>query len=159
MTIIFSELIMLIVGCFIQLYFILRYILKMYLCYTFFMKLYESSEDYLETVLILKERNGNVHAIDIAREMGFSKPSVSIAIHKLEDNGYLTITEDGNILLTESGAEIANKIYDRHLTISKALTMLGVNEEQSLVDACKIEHDISEETFAKLKEFVKKHEQ
>ena len=150
---------MLIVGCFIQLYFILRYILKMYLCYTFFMKLYESSEDYLETVLILKERNGNVHAIDIAREMGFSKPSVSIAIHKLEDNGYLTITEDGNILLTESGAEIANKIYDRHLTISKALTMLGVNEEQSLVDACKIEHDISEETFAKLKEFVKKHEQ
>ncbi len=123
------------------------------------MKLYESSEDYLETVLILKERNGNVHAIDIAREMGFSKPSVSIAIHKLEDNGYLTITEDGNILLTESGAEIANKIYDRHLTISKALTMLGVNEEQSLVDACKIEHDISEETFAKLKEFVKKHEQ
>ena len=88
------------------------------------MKLYESSEDYLETVLILKERNGNVHAIDIAREMGFSKPSVSIAIHKLEDNGYLTITEDGNILLTESGAEIANKIYDRHLTISKALTML-----------------------------------
>ena len=150
---------MLIVGCFIQLYFILRYILKMYLCYTFFMKLYESSEDYLETVLILKERNGNVHAIDIAREMGFSKPSVSIAIHKLEDNGYLTITEDGNILLTESGSEIANKIYDRHLTISKALTMLGVNEEQSLVDACKIEHDISEETFAKLKEFVKKHEQ
>lgn len=123
------------------------------------MKLYESSEDYLETVLILKERNGSVHAIDIAREMGFSKPSVSIAIHKLEDNGYLTITEDGNILLTESGAEIANKIYDRHLTISKALTMLGVNEEQSLVDACKIEHDISEETFAKLKEFVKKHEQ
>lgn len=123
------------------------------------MKLYESSEDYLETVLILKERNGNVHAIDIAREMGFSKPSVSIAIHKLEDNGYLTISEDGNILLTESGSEIANKIYDRHLTISKALTMLGVNEEQSLVDACKIEHDISEETFAKLKEFVKKHEQ
>lgn len=123
------------------------------------MKLYESSEDYLETVLILKERNGNVRAIDIAREMGFSKPSVSIAIHKLEDNGYLTITEDGNILLTESGSEIANKIYDRHLTISKALTMLGVNEEQSLVDACKIEHDISEETFAKLKEFVKKHEQ
>ena len=123
------------------------------------MKLYESSEDYLETVLILKERNGNVHAIDIAREMGFSKPSVSIAIHKLEDNGYLTIAEDGNILLTESGSEIANKIYDRHLTISKALTMLGVNEEQSLVDACKIEHDISEETFAKLKEFVKKHEQ
>ncbi len=123
------------------------------------MKLYESSEDYLETVLILKERNGNVHAIDIAREMGFSKPSVSIAIHKLEDNGYLTITEDGNILLTESGAEIANKIYDRHLTISKALTMLGVNEEKSLVDACKIENDISEETFAKLKEFVKKHEQ
>ena len=123
------------------------------------MKLYESSEDYLETVLILKERNGNVHAIDIAREMGFSKPSVSIAIHKLEDNGYLTITEDGNIILTESGSEISNKIYDRHLTISKALTMLGVNEEQSLVDACKIEHDISEETFAKLKEFVKKHEQ
>lgn len=123
------------------------------------MKLYESSEDYLETVLILKERKGNVHAIDIAREMGFSKPSVSIAIHKLEDNGYLKITEDGNILLTESGSEIANKIYDRHLTISKALTMLGVNEEQSLVDACKIEHDISEETFAKLKEFVKKHEQ
>lgn len=135
------------------------YISKMYLCYTFFMKLYESSEDYLETVLILQERNGNVHAIDIAREMGFSKPSVSIAIHKLEDNGYLTITEDGNILLTESGSEIANKIYDRHLTISKALTMLGVNEEQALVDACKVEHDISEETFGKLKEFVKKHEQ
>jgi len=122
------------------------------------MKLYESSEDYLETVLVLNERNGKVHAIDIAREMGFSKPSVSIAIHKLADNGYLEIEPDGNIVLTEDGSVIANKIYDRHLTISKALMMLGVEKEQSLIDACKVEHDISEETFAKLKEFVKKHE-
>ena len=121
------------------------------------MKLYESSEDYLEKILILSEKIGRVHSIDIAREMSFSKPSVSVAMHKLADNGYVFIEDDGEIKLTDIGMEIAKNVYDRHVTIAKALTLLGVSEEQALIDACKIEHDISEETFSILKEVVNKN--
>ena len=120
------------------------------------MKLYESSEDYLETILILSKKNEHVRAIDIVRDMGFSKPSVSVAMHKLADNGYIQIAKDGDITLTEAGLEVAEKIYERHVTLSKALIMLGVNEEQALIDACKIEHDLSEESFQKIKEAVNK---
>ena len=123
------------------------------------MKLYESSEDYLETILVLGTKIGKVHAIDIARDMGFSKPSVSVAVHKLADNGYIDIADDGVITLTEKGNEIATKVYDRHVTISKALMSLGVSEEQALEDACKIEHDLSEESFESIKKAVNKYEQ
>lgn len=121
------------------------------------MKLYESSEDYLETILVLRQRIGRVRAIDIAKEMGFSKPSVSVAMHKLADNGYILIADDGEITLTKSGEKVAANIYDRHLTLSKALIMIGVSEGQALIDACKVEHDISEETFSKIKEIVNKN--
>lgn len=123
------------------------------------MKLYESSEDYLETILVLGTKIGKVHAIDIARDMGFSKPSVSVAVHKLADNGYINIADDGVITLTEKGNEIATKVYDRHVTLSKALMSLGVSEEQALIDACKIEHDLSEESFQSIKKAVNKYEQ
>lgn len=123
------------------------------------MKLYESSEDYLETILVLGTKIGKVHAIDIARDMGFSKPSVSVAVHKLADNGYINIADDGVITLTEKGNEIATKVYDRHVTLSKALMSLGVSEEQALIDACKIEHDLSEESFQNIKKAVNKYEQ
>ncbi len=119
------------------------------------MKLYESAEDYLERILILQEKLGHVRAIDLVHDMNFSKPSVSVAMHKLEDNGFIKIEDDGNIVLTKKGKEIAESVYDRHITITKALVNLGVSEEQARIDACKIEHDISEETFSKLKEVVK----
>ena len=123
------------------------------------MNIYESAEDYLERILILQERNENVRSIDLAHDMGFSKPSVSVAVHKLADNGYIDIADDGVITLTEKGNEIATKVYDRHVTISKALMSLGVSEEQALEDACKIEHDLSEESFESIKKAVNKYEQ
>ena len=120
------------------------------------MKLYESAEDYLERILILSQNNKEVRSIDIARDMGFSKPSVSIAMHKLLDNGYILISNLGVITLTEKGYEIASKVYERHTVIANALMSIGVSEEQALIDACKVEHDISEETFNKLKEALNK---
>ena len=120
------------------------------------MKLYESSEDYLESILILSKTLESVHAIDIARDMGFSKPSVSVAVHKLEDNGYITIGDDGSLNLTKEGKHIAEAVYDRHVTSTKALVSIGVSEEQAKIDACKVEHDISAETFAALKKAVNK---
>lgn len=119
------------------------------------MKLYESAEDYLERILILSKDLESVHSIDIARDMNFSKPSVSVAMHKLQDSGYIHFQEDGTIVLTAEGRAIAEKVYDRHLTITKALVKLGVSEEQAKIDACKIEHDISEETFQALKKAIK----
>ena len=120
------------------------------------MKLYESAEDYLETILVLGKKNPSVHAIDIAREMNFSKPSVSIAMHKLEDNGYIKITDDGSILLTNKGRKIAEAVYERHVILSQALMKIGVSEEQALIDACKVEHDISIETFEAIKKALGK---
>ena len=119
------------------------------------MKLYESAEDYLEIILILSKELESVHSIDIARDMNFSKPSVSVAMHKLKDNGYIQIEDDGSILLTAEGRKIAENVYERHLTITQALIKLGVDEKQAKIDACKIEHDISEETFQALKKAIK----
>lgn len=119
------------------------------------MKLYESAEDYLERILILSNTLGTVHSIDIARDMNFSKPSVSVAMHKLKDNGYIDIESDGAISLTAEGKKIAESVYERHLVITKALISLGVSEEQAKLDACKIEHDISSETFEALKKSIK----
>ncbi len=115
------------------------------------MKLLESGEMYLETILILKNKYGYVRSIDIAHEMNYSKPSVSRAVALLKEDGYITNDPRGMILLTEKGREIAEKIYDRHKTLTKYLVWLGVNEETAQRDACKMEHVISQESFDKIK--------
>ena len=115
------------------------------------MKIQESAENYLETILILNRRNGYARAIDIAAELEFSKPSVSIAMKNLRENGYITVNSAGHISLTEKGAEIAERIYERHTFLSSWLVELGVDPAVAAEDACKIEHDIREETFQCLK--------
>lgn len=120
------------------------------------MEIHESSEDYLETILILKERTGQVRSIDIATEMNYSKPSISVAMKKLRENGYIVVDKDGFITLTDSGYEIASSIYDRHKLLTKFFISLGVDAEVAAVDACKIEHDLSEETFQKIREHALK---
>lgn len=111
------------------------------------MKIQESGEMYFETILILNRRLGNVRSVDIATEMGFSKPTVSVALKNFRENGYVKVDADGFVTLTKAGEEIAEKIYDRHLTISKFLMNMGVSEDTALKDACKMEHDLSDETF------------
>lgn len=117
--------------------------------------LYESGEDYLETILILKKRNGNVRSIDIAREMDLSKPSVSRAVGILKNKGFIVVDEDGAIHFTDEGSKIAKRIYDRHRVLTEALMSLGVDEKTASEDACRIEHDISEKSFNKIKHYVK----
>lgn len=114
----------------------------------------ESGEMYLETILVLKNRFGYVRSIDIAHELNFSKPSVSRAISLLRENDYVTFDPNGMILLTDKGRNVAEKIYERHNVLTKCLVILGVSEEHASADACRIEHVISDETFAKIKEFV-----
>lgn len=111
------------------------------------MKLLESGQMYLETILVLSEKNPNVRAIDICEHMGFSKPSVSRAIGLLKSGGYVVADKDGYLSLTELGAEVAHKMYDRHRLLTEFLTSLGVPEEIASSDACKIEHHISDESF------------
>ena len=106
----------------------------------------ESNENYLETILVLNHRLGNVRSVDIANEMNFKKPSVSVAMKNLRENGYITVSPEGYIHLTESGLEVAEKIYERHTILSNWLTMLGV--------ACKIEHDVSAESFEAIKRHI-----
>ena len=118
------------------------------------MVIHESAEDYLESILVLQERRGVVHSIDIVNELGYSKPSVSIAMKKLRENGYISMEPDGRITLNESGLAIANRIYDRHKTITRFFILLGVSEDVATEDACKVEHDISDETFEKIRQFV-----
>ena len=115
------------------------------------MNIYESAEDYLERILILKQQQGKVISLDIATSMGYSKPSVSRAMKNLRLNGYIVVSENGEIDLTQKGYEIANKIYERHRIISSVLMELGISKEAALKDACKIEHDLSEETFNAIK--------
>lgn len=115
------------------------------------MKLLESGEMYLETILVLKNRYGYVRSIDIAREMNYSKPSVSRAVALLKEDGYIENDPHGMILLTDKGREIAEKIYDRHKTLTKYLVWLGVSEDVAQNDACRIEHVISQESFDKIK--------
>ncbi len=115
------------------------------------MQLQESGEMYLETILILSEKKRDVRSIDVCEHMGFSKPSVSRAIHLLEDGGYLTVDEKGYLNLTEVGSEVAKKIYERHRVLTEVLCYLGVDRETAADDACKIEHVISDRTFETLK--------
>ena len=118
------------------------------------MSLYESGENYLETILILKEKYGYVRSIDVARELNVSKPSVSRAVSVLKNDGYISFDQNGMIVLTDEGTRVANKIYERHNIITKHLISLGVSEEVASTDACKIEHVLSDETFEKIKDIV-----
>ena len=120
------------------------------------MELHESGEMYLETILILKNRFGYVRSIDIANEMGVSKPSVSRAVGLLKDNGYISFDPNGMILLTDTGRTVAEKIYERHQVLTEYLINIGVSEEIASKDACKIEHVISDETFDMVKKKLNK---
>ena len=120
------------------------------------MNIYESAEDYLERILILQEEKGQVRSIDIAKDMGFSKPSISVAMKKLTEAGLLEIDEYGCITLTKEAHVIANRIYERHRVLKKVLIDMGVDPKQAEKDACKIEHVISEETFEAIKQHIKK---
>ena len=111
------------------------------------MVIQESAENYLEAILMIKQRNGEVHSVDIAAELGFSKPSVSVAMKNFRQNGYITMDEHGHIELTEAGLEIAERIYERHRLIMALLSKLGVEESVARDDACRIEHVISEESM------------
>lgn len=119
------------------------------------MQIKESAEDYLEKILILSNKNSLVRSIDIVNYMKLSKPSVSVAMKKLRENGYILMDNDGYITLTEEGKKIAEKIYERHMFITKWLQDLGVPEEIASSDACKIEHVLSVETFDAIKEKYK----
>ena len=118
------------------------------------MQLLESGEMYLETILILTIRDQTVRSIDVAKYMGFSKPSVSRAMGRLKEQGFITVDPEGNLLLTDDGRAIAEKIYERHQVLSALLMRLGVSEQTAADDACKIEHDISDETFEAIKRHV-----
>lgn len=114
------------------------------------MNIHKSAEDYLEAMLMLKEERGYVRSIDVAEKLGVTKPSVSYATKRLRENGYITMDESSFITLTPSGMEIADRIYTRHKTLTDFFTRLGVDEALAREDACKVEHDLSEETFQAL---------
>ena len=118
------------------------------------MEIHESAEDYLETILMLQTQKGAVRSIDIVRELGFSKPSVSVAMKRLRENGYISMDADGFITLLPPGDEIAQRIYTRHRVLTKFLIRLGVSEDTAAADACKIEHILSEETFSKIRQYA-----
>ena len=119
------------------------------------MKIHESAENYLETILMLKNKKGVVRSIDIANELEYSKPSVSVAMKNLREHGYIDVDANGYITLLESGLEIAEKMYERHMTLSNWLISLGVSEKTAVEDACRIEHIISAETFDAIKKIIK----
>lgn len=117
------------------------------------MRLQESGEMYLETIYVLSKQKSGVHSIDVSEHLGYSKPSVSRAMGLLKKGGYIEINEDNHIVLTDRGMEIAKKIYDRHTLLTKMLVYLGVPEEIAVQDACKMEHDISDESL----EAIRRH--
>ena len=121
------------------------------------MHIQESGEMYLETIYILSEKTGAVRSIDVGEYMGYSKPSVSRAVGILKKGGYLLMDKDGYLTLTESGLAVAKKIYERHTLLTDFLIRLGVNEKTAVEDACKIEHDISDETFLAFKKHLNEH--
>ena len=122
------------------------------------MAIQESGEMYLETILVLSKTHPTVRAIDVGEEMGFSKPSVSRALGILKADGYVVSDANGYLTLTEAGAELAGKIYERHRVLTRILTLLGVDEKVAAEDACKMEHDISDVSFAALKHHVEEME-
>ena len=120
------------------------------------MKLHASGEDYLETILVLQKKRSMVRSVDVARHMEVTKPSVCHAVATLRDGGFLTMDEDRFLHLTDVGREVAEKIYERHCFLTKHLISIGVDPETAEADACRIEHDISAETYERLKELVTK---
>ena len=121
------------------------------------MKIQKSAEDYLETMLMLQQELGYIRSIDVADRMGVTKPSVSYAVKRLRENGFVTMDPDGPLHLTDSGLEIAQRISERHHLLIQVLTALGVSPETAREDACKIEHDLSDETFAALQRHAEEH--
>ena len=115
------------------------------------MEIHKSAEDYLETILKLQKEKGQVRSIDIVEDMHFSKPSVSVAMKKLRESGHVIMDENGLLTLTEEGYAIAHRIYERHQVLTKMLMALGVEPETAAEEACKIEHDLSDDTFEKIK--------
>ena len=120
-------------------------------------RIFESKENYLETILILHNRNGDVRSVDIAVEMDFSKPSVSVAMKNLREDGCISMDKNGYITLTDKGREIAERVYERHLLFTRWLTSMGVSESVAAEDACRIEHCISAESFEAIKRHVKQY--
>ena len=118
------------------------------------MQIYESSEDYLEAILIIQERKGTVHSVDVADYLNYSKASVSIAMKKLRENGYIRMEKNGELILLDSGMAIAERIYERHRILTDFFVRIGVDEDTAARDACKIEHDLSDTTFTKLKDYI-----
>lgn len=119
------------------------------------MRIQQSAEDYFETIYVLKKQKGYVRAIDIATELGFSKPTISVAMKKFKENGYITIDDKGKIELTDEGMKIASKTYEKHNIIAQALIKLGVDEKTAYEDSCKIEHCLSDESFNAIKNHLK----
>ncbi|MBQ2897147.1 MAG: metal-dependent transcriptional regulator [Clostridia bacterium] len=117
----------------------------------------ESAENYLETIYMLNKKNGYVRSIDIANELGFSKPSISVAMKGFREDGYIYVDTDGKITLTQKGTEVAERVYERHQVIAKALMALGVDEQTAFEDSCKLEHDLSDKSFEKIKEHFEKY--
>ncbi len=122
------------------------------------MKILESGEMYLETILLLTKKNPYVRSLDVAEEMNYSKPSVSRAMNILKENKYISIDKNGHIKLLKKGLDLATKIYDRHVVVTDCLVKLGVNEKQAETDACKIEHVLSDESFEAIKKYIAKIE-
>ena len=118
----------------------------------------ESAENYLETILVLSQRLPVVRSVDIAAEMNFKKSSISVAMKKLRENGYIEVTDSGFITLTDTGREIADMIYERHTFLSEWLKNLGVDEKTAAEDACRMEHTISKESFSAIKKYVNEHQ-
>lgn len=121
------------------------------------MNIHESAEDYLEAILMLCQENGSARSVDIAARLNVTKPSVSFAMKRLRENGYILMGDDNRITLTERGEAVAKPILERHNLLSSFLIRLGVSEEVALADACKIEHDLSDETFAAIRRHVEKY--
>lgn len=121
------------------------------------MQIKESAENYLETIFVLSHKRGSVRSIDVANEMGFTKASISVAMKRLREDKYIIVEHDGTIHLTDKGKDIATRVYERHQLIAKILITLGVSEKTAYEDSCKIEHDLSKESFEKIKEYYEKH--
>ena len=121
-----------------------------------YLQVHESAENYLETILVLSKTHPQVRSIDIVNEMGFSKPSVSVAMKNLRQQEYITMDDNGHIKLTPTGLKLAESVYERHTLISEFLVKIGVNADIAAEDACRIEHVLSPETFEALKNYIKK---
>lgn len=119
--------------------------------------IHESAEDYLESIYILLQKNGAVRSIDVVNDLGVSKPSVSVAMKKLRENGYIEVSQEGFLTLLSPGLEIAQRIYRRHTMLTGFLESLGVSPETAAADACKMEHDLSAETFEKIVAYAREH--